>query len=49
MKRIFAILDEQKIGVKMISLGATDVNISLVIESSKIDEAVEILHEGLIN
>ncbi len=48
MKNIFTILDAQKIGVKMISLGATDINISVVIESSKIETAVESLHNELL-
>ncbi len=48
MKKIFTILDKQKIFVKMISLGATDINISLVIESSKVEKTVRSLHDGLI-
>ena len=48
MKKIFTILDEQKIGVKMISLGATDINISLVIASVDIERAVESLHNELL-
>lgn len=49
LKNIFSILDNAKINVKMISLGATDINISLVLASENIDNAVRILHEKMIN
>ncbi len=48
MKKIFTILDTHKIGVEMISLGATEVNISLVIASTEIERAVESLHDELL-
>jgi len=49
LKEIFSILDNSNIEVKMISLGATDINISLVLPSLEIDKSVNLLHEALIN
>lgn len=48
MKKIFSALDENNIPIKMISLGATDVNISLVVPSEKIETAVEKLHDKIL-
>lgn len=48
VKKIFGILDKEKILVKMVSLGATDINISLVINSAEVEKAVKSLHEALI-
>ena len=48
LKEIFSILDSSNIEVKMISLGATDINISLVLPSLKIDKSVNLLHNALI-
>lgn len=48
MKKIFTILDKEKIFVKMISLGATNINISLVIPTDRIEDAVKALHNNLI-
>lgn len=48
LKDVFAILEQEKIEIKMISLSATDVNISLVIPSIYIEKAVKLLHEKLI-
>lgn len=48
LKEIFSILDNSNIEVKMISLGATDINISLVLPSLKIDKSVNLLHKALI-
>lgn len=48
MKNIFSVLDQYTIMVKMISLGATDINISLVLASSQVDEAVAVLHKAMI-
>ncbi|MDP3941494.1 MAG: aspartate kinase [bacterium] len=48
MKNIFSVLDRLNIMVKMISLGATDINISLVLASSQVDEAVAVLHKEMI-
>ena len=48
IRRIFDILEREKILVRMISLGATDINISIVIESDKIEKAVRVLHNRLL-
>lgn len=48
IKKIFDILDKEKILVRMVSLGATNINISLVIESEKIERVVKILHNRLL-
>ncbi len=48
LKNIFSTLDSAGIDVKMISVGATDINISLVLATSKIDEAVYQLHGKMI-
>lgn len=48
IKKIFDILDQEKILVRMVSLGATNINISLVIESEKIERAVRVLHNRLL-
>lgn len=46
--RIFDLLDQEKILVRMVSLGATDINISLVIQSKNVENAVKILHDRLL-
>ncbi len=48
IKKIFDILDKEKILTRMVSLGATDINISIVIESEKIEQAVKALHDQLL-
>ncbi len=48
IRKIFDILDKKKILVKMISLGASDINVSLVIQYDQIEEAVKILHNKLL-
>lgn len=48
IKKIFDILDKEKILVRMVSLGATNINISLVIESTQIERAVKVLHNRLL-
>ena len=45
---IFDLLNKKKIIVKMISLGATDVNISLVVNPIDLEETVRILHDRLL-
>ncbi|OGE78772.1 hypothetical protein A3J19_02470, partial [Candidatus Daviesbacteria bacterium RIFCSPLOWO2_02_FULL_41_8] len=42
--KIFDILDKEKILTRMVSLGATDINISIVIDSDKVEQAVAALH-----
>lgn len=48
IKQIFGILHKEKILTRMVSLGATDINISIVIESGKIEQAVKALHDQLL-
>ncbi len=48
IKRIFEILDEKKILVRMVSLGATDINVSLVLQYNQVETAVNILHDKLL-
>lgn len=48
IRTIFDLLDRKRINVKMISLGATDINVSLVISSDRLEEAVKVLHKGLL-
>ena len=48
IKDIFAILHNEKILVRMVSLGAADINISLVVHSDKVEKTVKILHDRLL-
>ncbi len=48
LRNIFTMLEMYNIEVKMISQGASDINISLVVPSSKVSTACEILHQTLI-
>lgn len=48
IRDIFAVLNDHNILVKMVSLGATDINISLVIDNSKVEETVPILHDAVV-
>lgn len=48
IKEIFNILDKEKILVRMVSLGATDINISIVVESNHVEKAVKALHNILL-
>ncbi len=48
IRRIFEILDEKKILVKMVSLGATDINVSLVLQYNQVEDAVNTLHDKLL-
>lgn len=45
IKKLFGVLDKKGIMIKMISLGATDINISIVIESDQVETAVRTLHK----
>ncbi len=45
---IFDLLHKEKILVKMVSLGATDINVSLVIDGKLIDHTVLLLHDRLL-
>jgi len=48
MNRIFEVLDKKNIVPKMISFGATDINISLVVGSLEVEKAVKSLHNSLL-
>ena len=48
MRDIFEGLQRKKIKVRMVSLGATDINISLVIDADQIADAVKTLHGILV-
>jgi aspartate kinase len=48
MKQIFSVLDSKNIAPKMISFGATDINISLVVAPSHVEKAVRCLHKSLL-
>ncbi len=48
IRRIFEILDDNKILVRMVSLGATDINVSLVVKYDQVEKAVNTLHNKLL-
>ncbi len=48
IKKIFDILDDQKILPKMVSLGATNINISLIVKADQVEKAVKVLHSRLL-
>ncbi len=48
IKNIFNILDQKKILAKMVSLGATNINISIVVKSNQVERAVKALHKALL-
>jgi len=48
IKNIFDVLGSNKILPKMVSLGATNINISIVLESSQVEKAVTKLHSRVI-
>lgn len=48
INKIFSILETEKILVRMISLGATNINISLVVSSEEVERAVRTLHNRLL-
>lgn len=47
ISNVFNLLNKKNILVKMVSLGATNINISLVIESDQLDKVVIALHNNL--
>lgn len=49
LKQTFSVLDDANVNVKMISLGASDINISLVLPSVNVEKSVRLLHKTLIN
>ncbi|MBI2327800.1 aspartate kinase [Candidatus Curtissbacteria bacterium] len=48
IREIFDILDEEKTLVRMVSLGATDINLSLVVQYDRVEGLVKALHKNLI-
>lgn len=48
IREISDLFDEYDISIKMISLGASDTNISLVLEALQIDEAVRVIHDQIL-
>lgn len=47
-RKVFEILDKEKILARMISLSAANINISIVIASEKVEKVVKILHDRLL-
>lgn len=48
IKNIFDVLDKKKILAKMVSLGATNINISIIVKSEEVEKAVKYLHHYLL-
>ncbi len=48
ISRIFAILEEEGILVRMVSLGSASINVSLVIKREEVARAVQVLHDKMI-
>jgi len=48
IKKIFELLDQSNILVKMISLGARDINVSIIVAKSDVEKAVRVLHDKLL-
>lgn len=48
IKDIFSLLHNEKILVRMVSLGAADINLSLVVGLEHVDQAVRVLHDRLL-
>lgn len=48
VKKIFSILEKENISIRMISLGATDINISLVIPVKDLENVIRAFHDRLI-
>lgn len=48
IKQIFELFEKENIRVRMVSLGAIDINISLVINSEQVENAVVVLHDNLL-
>lgn len=47
-KKIFELLDKKNIMIKMLSMGATNSNVSLVISNDVLEHAVNVFHNSLI-
>lgn len=48
IKKIFELLDQSNILVKMISLGARDINVSIIVARTDVEKAVCVLHDKLL-
>ncbi len=48
IKSVFDILDKEKILAHMISLSAANINISIVVDAEKVEQAVKALHDKLL-
>ncbi len=48
IRRVFEILDKEKVLARMVSLSAANINISIVVESDKVEKAVKALHDKLL-
>lgn len=48
VKKIFSILEKENISIRMISLGATDINISFVISVKDLENVIKAFHDRLI-
>lgn len=48
IRKVFDILDKEKILARMISLSAANINISIVVEAEKVEKAVKALHNYLL-
>lgn len=48
IRRIFEILDKEKILARMISLSAANINISIVVDSKKVQKASQVLHDAFL-
>ncbi len=46
--KIFSLMGEHKINIEMISQGASEINISFVVENNEAEKAVKLLHEEFI-
>jgi len=44
----FDILDKHNINIKMVSYGASHVNIGFIIDSTRLEETINVLHDGMI-
>ncbi|MBI2621267.1 MAG: aspartate kinase, partial [Candidatus Levybacteria bacterium] len=49
LKNVFSILSSAKVPVRMLSLGASDINISIVTDPVFVSSAVNVLHDGIIS
>ncbi len=48
IRKIFDILDKEKILARMISLSASNINISIIVPYNQVEQAVKVLHDRLL-